>query len=149
MIKLQETLCVTRCTNKNICYSIAQLDWDLFDEDKKIRSCIKIYFKIIVMDGCRVRAVGTKSSIENTDSELAAEWRIVDSKRKDQNHIQKIAKDRWSLVKLVHRIGMNKMKRVSDGSWIIDRDAHVVNVIKSRILYISGPIFNFDTLEWF
>ncbi|XP_039304714.1 ATP-binding cassette sub-family C member Sur isoform X2 [Solenopsis invicta] len=67
--------------------------------------------QIIVMDGCRVRAVGTKSSIENTDSELAAEWRIVDSKRKDQNHIQKIAKDRWSLVKLVHRIGMNKMKR--------------------------------------
>ncbi|XP_011881729.1 PREDICTED: ATP-binding cassette sub-family C member Sur [Vollenhovia emeryi] len=77
--------------------------------------------QIIVMDGCRVRAVGTKSSIENTDSGLAAEWRIADSRREDENRFHKTAKDRWSLIKLVYRIGMNKTRRhVSDGSWISD-----------------------------
>lgn len=79
------------------------------------------------MDGCRVRAVGTKSSIENMDSGLAAEWRIADSTCEDENHFEKIAKDRWSLMKLVYRIGMNKTKKhFNDGSWITDRDAHVV-----------------------
>jgi len=79
------------------------------------------------MDGCRIRAVGTKSSIENMDSELAAEWRIVDSRRENENQFEEIAKDRWSLIKLVYRIGMNKTRRhVSDGSWVTDREAYVV-----------------------
>lgn len=80
------------------------------------------------MDGCRVRAVGTKSSIEDMDPELAAEWRIANSRREDEDRFQKTVKDRWSLIKLVYRIGMNKRRRhVSDGSWITDCDAHVVN----------------------
>ncbi|XP_077281722.1 sulfonylurea receptor [Temnothorax americanus] len=82
--------------------------------------------QIIVMDGCRVRAVGTKSSIENVDSRLAAEWRIANSRREDEDHFQKTARDRWSLIKLVYKVGKNKKRRhVSDGSWITDRDAHV------------------------
>lgn len=85
------------------------------------------------MDGCRVRAVGTKSSIEDMDSELAAEWRIVDSEREDEDHFQKTAKDRWSLIKLVYRIRMNKTRRNVDGSWITDRDAYVVNDRRNRI----------------
>ncbi|KAL0120319.1 hypothetical protein PUN28_008165 [Cardiocondyla obscurior] len=81
--------------------------------------------QVIVMDGCRVRAVGTKSSIENMDSGLAAEWRLANSRRDDENYFQKTAKDRWSLIKLVYRIGINKTRRhASDGSWITDRDAH-------------------------
>ncbi|XP_012055355.1 PREDICTED: ATP-binding cassette sub-family C member Sur [Atta cephalotes] len=82
--------------------------------------------QIIVMDGCRVRAVGTKSSIEDTDSELAAEWRIVNTKHQDENQFQKTAKDRWSLIKLVYRIGMNKTKKHDDDEWwTIDHDAYV------------------------
>jgi len=84
------------------------------------------------MDGCRVRAVGTKSSIEDIDSGLAAEWRIIDSRHEDEDHFQKTAKDRWSLIKLVYR--MNKTRRhVSDRSWVTDRDVYVVNDRKSRI----------------
>ncbi|KAG5347863.1 SUR protein, partial [Acromyrmex charruanus] len=82
--------------------------------------------QIIVMDGCRVRAVGTKSSIEDTDSELAAEWRIVNTRHEDENQFQKTTKDRWSLIKLVCRIRMNKTKKhVDDGWWTTDRDAYV------------------------
>ncbi|XP_029661257.1 ATP-binding cassette sub-family C member Sur [Formica exsecta] len=82
--------------------------------------------QVIVMDNCRVRAVGTKSNIEDMDPELAAEWRIADSRQENENRFQKTAKDRWSLIRLVSRIGIGITKRhASDGSWIIDRDAHV------------------------
>ncbi|XP_072749305.1 ATP-binding cassette sub-family C member Sur isoform X2 [Anoplolepis gracilipes] len=82
--------------------------------------------QVIVMDNCQVRAVGTKSSIEDMDPELAAEWRIADSRRENENRFQKTAKDRWSLIRLVSRIGIGITKRhANDGSWIIDRDAHV------------------------
>lgn len=94
------------------------------------------------MDDCRVRAVGTKSSIENMDSALAAEWRITDSTREDENHFQNIAKDRWSLIKLVYRIGMNKSRRhFSDGSWITDCDAHVVGERAGYINVIFNAIY--------
>jgi len=87
------------------------------------------------MDGCRVRAVGTKSSIEDTDSELA-EWRIVNTRHEDENQFQKTAKDRWSLIKLVYRIGMNKTKKHDDDEWwTIDHDAYVVNNRKSKHTY--------------
>lgn len=100
---------------------------------KKIESYIKIDFKVIVMDNCQIRAVGTKSSIEDIDPELAAEWRIADSRQENENRFQKTAKDRWSLIRLVSRIGIGITKKhASDGSWIIDRDVHMVNK-KSRI----------------
>ncbi|EGI61249.1 ATP-binding cassette transporter sub-family C member 9 [Acromyrmex echinatior] len=81
--------------------------------------------QIIVMDGCRVRAVGTKSSIEDTDSELATEWRIVNTRHEDENQFQKTTKDRWSLIKLVCRIRNKTKKHVDDGWWTTDRDAYV------------------------
>ncbi|XP_020299812.1 ATP-binding cassette sub-family C member Sur [Pseudomyrmex gracilis] len=80
--------------------------------------------QVIVMDDCRVRAVGTKFSIENSDAELAAEWRIANSRRENETRFQKTAKDRWSLIRLVSRIGIN-VKNKHDGLWIIDRDAYV------------------------
>lgn len=84
------------------------------------------------MDGCRVRAVGTKSSIEDADPELATEWRIAASRQQDDDESQKTARDRWSLIRLVSRIGFNARDRnTSDGSWSVDRDAHVVNDRKS------------------
>lgn len=78
------------------------------------------------MDGCRVRAVGTKSSIEDTDSELAVEWRDAASIRENENRVQRTAKDRWSLIRLISKIGINMRNlHANDVSWIID--AHVVN----------------------
>ncbi|KAL6445158.1 hypothetical protein ACFW04_002204 [Cataglyphis niger] len=82
--------------------------------------------QVIVMDNCQIRAVGTKSSIEDIDPELAAEWRIADSRKENENCFQKTAKDRWSLIRLVSRIGIGIIKKhASDGSWIIDRDVHM------------------------
>ncbi|RLU19415.1 hypothetical protein DMN91_007972 [Ooceraea biroi] len=63
--------------------------------------------QVIVMDACRVRAVGMKSSIEDMDPELAAEWRTAATRRENENRYQKTAKDRWSLIRLVSRIGIN------------------------------------------
>ncbi|EFN77618.1 ATP-binding cassette transporter sub-family C member 9 [Harpegnathos saltator] len=80
--------------------------------------------QVIVMDSCRVRAVGTKSSIEDVDSELATEWRIAASRQQDDARSQRTARDRWSLVKLVSRLNVRDA-RISDGSWIADHDAHV------------------------
>lgn len=69
---------------------------------------MRIYFKVIVMDGCRIRAVGTQSSIEDIDPELAAEWRVTALKRTDESRFQaNTVKDRWSLIRLASRIGMN------------------------------------------
>lgn len=98
---------------------------------------MKIYFQVIVMDGCRVRAIGTKSSIEDADPELAAEWKIAASRQQDDGGSQRTARDRWSLIRLVSRIGFNvRDRRTSDRSWIVDRDAHVVNYRKSSMLRI-------------
>jgi len=63
------------------------------------------------MDDCRVRAVGMKSSIEDMDPELAAEWRIAATRRENENHCQKIARDRWSLIRLASKIGINVRSR--------------------------------------
>lgn len=78
------------------------------------------------MDAGRVRAVGTKSSIEDSDPELANEWRNSIIRKNDGHRVHRTAKDRWSLIRLVSRIGINVKNRQS-GSWITDQDAHVVN----------------------
>lgn len=85
------------------------------------------------MDGCRIRAVGTKSAIEDSDPELATEWRKTET-RGNEGRAHRTAKDRWSLIKLVSRIGINaKNKRPSDGSWVTDHDAHVVDPLVSLL----------------
>ncbi|XP_043258607.1 ATP-binding cassette sub-family C member Sur [Colletes gigas] len=82
--------------------------------------------QVIVMDGCRVRAVGTKSTIEESDPELATEWRQAATRQTDERRNHRTAKDRWSLVRLISRISINvRNKQTSDGSWITDQDAHV------------------------
>lgn len=79
------------------------------------------------MDFCQIRAVGTKINIEKTDSALAAEWREAVKRKVNDHQVQKTAKDRWSLIRLISRISISIRQRNSiDGSWIIDQDAHVV-----------------------
>ncbi|XP_076544094.1 sulfonylurea receptor [Osmia lignaria lignaria] len=80
--------------------------------------------QIIVMDGGRIRAVGTKSSIEDSDPELANEWRNITTRKNDGHRVYRTAKDRWSLIRLVSRISIN-VKNKQSGSWITDQDAHV------------------------
>lgn len=88
---------------------------------------LRAAYHVISMENCRIRAVGTLSSIELTDPVLATEWREAARKRVDLQTVAKTAKDRWSLVRLVSRIaGISaKHKHASDGSWITDQDAHV------------------------
>lgn len=83
--------------------------------------------KVVVMDGCRIRTIGTKSAIEDFDPELAIEWRKMETTEEDGYHrVYRTAKDRWSLIKLVSRIGNNAKNKLRDKSWITDQDAHVV-----------------------
>ncbi|XP_076279079.1 sulfonylurea receptor [Lasioglossum baleicum] len=82
--------------------------------------------QVIAMDDCRVRATGTKSAIEESDPDLATEWRKAATRQQDGQRAHRIAKERWSLLRLVSRIGINvKNKKTSDGSWITEQDAHV------------------------
>lgn len=82
--------------------------------------------QVVVMDGCRVRAVGTKSTIEDADPELAIEWRKAAINQNEGYRVHRTAKDRWTLIKLVSRISASARNRqLSDGSWITDQDAHV------------------------
>ncbi|XP_076375179.1 uncharacterized protein LOC117218023 isoform X2 [Megalopta genalis] len=80
--------------------------------------------RVIVMDDCRVRATGTKSAIEESDPKLATEWRNAATRQQDRRNSRRIARDRWSLPKLVHRIGITaKNENAADGSWIAEQDA--------------------------
>ena len=80
------------------------------------------------MESCRVRAIGTKSSIEKSDPKLAAEWREAAKRKVEDHQVQKTAKDRWSLIRLISRISVSiRQKNTTDGSWITDQDAHVVD----------------------
>ncbi|XP_046482248.1 ATP-binding cassette sub-family C member Sur isoform X1 [Neodiprion pinetum] len=82
---------------------------------------------IVAMEGCRVRSVGSRAAIEVSDPELAAEWREAARRKDSQSKAQKTAKDRWSLVRLVSRIGINLQRSINaeDGSWSTDQDANV------------------------
>ena len=83
------------------------------------------------MDSCRVRAQGTKSSIEDSDPILAEDWREAAKRRNIVTpEVHRTAKDRWSLIRLVSRIGISvKHRNLSDGSWSTDREAHVVRTV--------------------
>ncbi|XP_015595444.1 ATP-binding cassette sub-family C member Sur isoform X2 [Cephus cinctus] len=82
--------------------------------------------QIVAMEGCRLRAVGSRSWIEDHDPELAAEWKEAARRQDDQHRAHKTARDRWSLVRLISRIGITvRHRHTSDGSWSTDQDAHV------------------------
>ncbi|XP_034942129.1 ATP-binding cassette sub-family C member Sur-like [Chelonus insularis] len=83
--------------------------------------------QVIVTEDCRIRAVGTLTSIELTDPALIEEWKETARRRLDIAGGPRTAKERWSLVRLVSRIAGISMKHrhASDGSWITDADAHV------------------------
>ncbi|XP_060812927.1 ATP-binding cassette sub-family C member Sur isoform X1 [Bombus pascuorum] len=82
--------------------------------------------QVVVMDGCRIRVVGTKSAIEDADPELAIEWRKTATNKDEGYRADRTAKDKWALMKLVSRIGVSATnKRLGDGSWTTDQDAHV------------------------
>ncbi|KAK0080738.1 hypothetical protein PV325_013438 [Microctonus aethiopoides] len=88
---------------------------------------IQVAHHVIAMENCEIRAVGTMSTIEITDPALTDEWKESARRRMDVQSVPKTAKDRWSLLRLVSRIAGISMKHrhASDGSWIIDQDAHV------------------------
>ncbi|XP_012273062.1 ATP-binding cassette sub-family C member Sur [Orussus abietinus] len=82
--------------------------------------------QVVAMEGCRVRAVGSRTSIEEEDSKLAEEWQEAVKRQDDRHQPPRTAKDRWSLIRLVSRIGIAvRQRHASDGSWITDQDAHV------------------------
>lgn len=89
--------------------------------------------KVVVMDGCRIRTIGTKSAIEDFDPELAIEWRKTETKEEDGYRVHRTTKNRWSLIKLISRIGNNAKNKSGNKSWITDQDAHVVHTINNLI----------------
>ncbi|XP_011307390.1 ATP-binding cassette sub-family C member Sur [Fopius arisanus] len=79
---------------------------------------------IVALDNCRLRCVGPLSLIEAADPQLIQEWKESAKRRGDV--LYRTAKDRWSLVRLVSRIGFSaKHKHTSDGTWMTEQDAHV------------------------
>ena len=88
------------------------------------------------MDGCRVRAVGTQSTIEDADPELAIEWKKTAINQDEEYRAHRTAKDRWTLIKLVSRISVGaRNKQPSDESWITDQDVHVVSFSMNSYIY--------------
>ncbi|XP_076228088.1 sulfonylurea receptor isoform X2 [Nomia melanderi] len=82
--------------------------------------------QVIVMDDCQVRATGTKATIENSYPGIASEWREAATRHHDERRPHRPAKDWWSLLRLVSRIGINvRSKQATDGSWITEQGAHV------------------------
>ena len=54
----------------------------------------------------------------------------METKEEDgYRRVYRTAKDRWSLIKLVSRIGNSAKNKLRDKSWITDQDAHVVYTI--------------------
>lgn len=99
--------------------------------------------KVVVMDGCRIRVVGTKSAIEDADPELAIEWRKTATNKNEGYRADRTAKDKWALMKLVSRIGVSATnKRLGDGSWTTDQDAHVVDFAINNYIIVVLLVFS-------
>lgn len=77
-----------------------------------------------------MRAQGSLTEIEASDHELVRNWRAVMSREaleERRNALSEAARERWQLLKLVSRIGVQlKQHSVVDGTWQTDEEAHVV-----------------------
>nr|CAD7459033.1 unnamed protein product [Timema tahoe] len=85
--------------------------------------------KIIAVEQGSVRAQGNLSEIESVDPELVRTWKATMSREAlegQRNVGGRTAKERWKLVKLVSRIGVQlKQRNVADGTWQTDEETHV------------------------
>ncbi len=71
------------------------------------------------MDKGSIRIQGTLDDIRSQDPTLYAEWKEIMTKKKaeiDQKTQQKTGKERWKLLKLVSKIGLQK-HRTNEGQW--------------------------------
>lgn len=77
-----------------------------------------------------MRAQGSLREIEATDRELVHNWRAAMSREaleEKRNARSGAARERWQLLKLVSRIGLQlKHSNIVDGTWQTDEEAHVV-----------------------
>jgi hypothetical protein len=77
-----------------------------------------------------VRAQGSLKEIEANDGELVRNWRTAMSREalEEKRHARsESARERWQLLKLVSRIGIQlKHRNIVDGTWQTDEEAHVV-----------------------
>lgn len=77
--------------------------------------------KIIAVEKGIIRAQGTLKDIESFDKELVKNWRTVMSREAlEEKKLSKghTAKERWQLIKLISRIGMQlKQQSVKDNTW--------------------------------
>lgn len=78
-----------------------------------------------------MRAQGSLAEIEASDRELVHIWRATMSREtleEKRNARGEAARERWQLLRLVSRIGMQlKQRNIMDGSWQTDEEAHVVS----------------------
>lgn len=84
---------------------------------------------IIAMERGRIRIQGTLSEIQSQDPECYKEWQEMISRKEQELHIQRetrTAKERWSLLKLVSRVGLQfKYNRMADkSSWKTDEETN-------------------------
>lgn len=77
-----------------------------------------------------MRAQGSLTEIETNDRELVHNWRAAMSREaleEKRNARSEAARERWQLLKLVSRIGVQlKQRNIVDGRWQTDEEAHVV-----------------------
>jgi ABC-type multidrug transport system fused ATPase/permease subunit len=85
--------------------------------------------QIIALEGGSVRAQGSLTEIEANDRELVRNWRAAmtrEALEEKRNARSEAARERWQLLKLVSRIGIQlKHRNNVDGTWQTDEQAHV------------------------
>jgi hypothetical protein len=78
-----------------------------------------------------VRAQGSLAEMEASDPELVHIWRTTMSREaleEKRNARSEAARERWQLLRLVSRIGLQlKQRNIVDGTWQTDEEAHVVS----------------------
>ncbi|XP_063225209.1 ATP-binding cassette sub-family C member Sur isoform X2 [Bacillus rossius redtenbacheri] len=101
--------------------------------------------KIVVMEGGGVRAQGSLSELEQTERQLVGGWRGAMSREALEGQScapGRTAKERWRLVKLVSRIGVQlKQRNVVDGTWQTEEEAHVTPPLFTPLRKRTGTSF--------
>ena len=76
------------------------------------------------MDKGNIRIQGTLDDIRTLDPMLYSEWKEIMTKKKaeiDQKTAQRTGKERWKLLQLVSKIGLQK-HRTNEGKWKREED---------------------------
>lgn len=81
------------------------------------------------MDKGNIRIQGTLEDIKAQDPTLYSEWREIMTKKKaeiDKKIQQKTGKERWKLLRLVSKIGLQK-HRTNEGKWQQEDEVSTIN----------------------